>query len=175
MKVLILPGIGNSGVDHWQSHWERLNKNYTRVNQLNWDHPDCSEWCASLEKNVQSSGPDTILVAHSLGCLLVALWAAKTHLMIKAAMLVAVPNPNAPIFPSQTIGFKEPPMKPLPFKSIIVASTDDPYSDIKYSEECAAIWGSDVVNIGEAGHINSASNLGVWPEGHKILKRLQNN
>ncbi|WP_409418934.1 RBBP9/YdeN family alpha/beta hydrolase [Marinomonas sp. RS-M-Aa-14] len=172
MKVLILPGIGNSDVDHWQSHWEKLNKNYTRVNQLNWDHPDCSEWCASLEESVRSSGPDTILVAHSLGGLLVAHWAAKTHLRINAAMLVAVPDPNAPIFPSQAIGFKEPPMKPLPFKSIVVASINDPYSNIKYSEECASIWGSDIVNIGEAGHINSASGLGSWSEGHTILQKL---
>jgi hypothetical protein len=175
MKVLILPGIGNSGADHWQSHWEQLNKDYTRVNQLNWDHPNCSEWCASLEESVRSSGPNTILVAHSLACLQVVHWAAKTRLKIKAALLVAVPNPNATIFPSQAIGFKELPMERLPFKSIVVASTNDPYSDIKYSEECAAIWGSDVVNIGEAGHINSASNLGAWSEGHNILKRLQNN
>ncbi|MGO2510689.1 RBBP9/YdeN family alpha/beta hydrolase [Marinomonas polaris] len=175
MKILILPGIGNSGADHWQSHWEQLHKDYTRVNQLSWDNPNCLEWCASLEKSVRSSGSETILVAHSLACLQVVHWAAKTQLTIKAALLVAVPNPNAPIFPSQAIGFGALPMCRLPFKSIVVASTNDPYSSIKYSEECASIWGSDIVNIGEAGHINGTSGLGTWPEGHTILQQLKVN
>jgi len=175
MKVLILPGIGNSGPDHWQTHWELLNRNYTRVNQPNWDNPDCSEWCAALENKVKSSGPNTILVAHSLACLLVAHWAAKTHLKINAALLVAVPNPKAPLFPTQAIGFEALPMQRLPFKSIVIASTSDPYGDIRYSEECASIWGSEIVNIGDAGHINSTSGLGAWPEGHKILQKLQLN
>ena len=175
MKVLILPGIGNSGPDHWQSHWEQLNENYIRVNQLNWDNPNCSEWCASLEESVKSAGPDTILVAHSLACLLVAHWAAETHLKIKAALLVAVPNPKNPVFPTQAVGFEALPMHRLPFESIVIASTNDPYGGIRYSEECASLWGSDIVNIGDAGHINSSSGLGAWPEGHKILQQLQIN
>ena len=173
MKVLILPGIGNSGPDHWQSHWEQMNKSYTRVNQLNWDSPDRSEWCTLLEESVRSAGPDTILVAHSLACLLVVHWAAKTHLKIKAAMLVAVPNPNNPIFPTQAVGFEAFSIPRLPFKSIVIASTNDPYGGIRYSEDCASIWGSDIVNIGEAGHINGSSGLGPWPEGHKILQQLK--
>ena len=175
MTVLILPGIGNSGPDHWQSHWEQLNTQYTRVQQTNWDNPSCSEWCASLEKSVCAAGPDTFLVAHSLACLLVVHWAAVTSLSIKAALLVAVPNPNSPAFPTQAMGFEGLPMQRLPFASVVIASTNDPYASLGHSEECASIWGSELVNIGNAGHINSSSGLGAWPAGHKILQQLQIN
>ena len=173
MQVLTLPGIGNSGPDHWQSHWEQLNKNHTRVNQLNWDNPHCTEWIAALEQSVKRCGSNTILVAHSLACLLVAHWAAKTNLRIKAALLVAVPNPTSATFPIQAVGFTSLPMQRLPFKSTVIASNNDPYAGIAYAEECASAWGSNFVNIGDAGHINSASGLGAWPEGYKHLQRLQ--
>ena len=172
MKVLILPGIGNSGADHWQSYWEQLNGSYTRVNQLDWDNPKCSDWVVSLEEHVKNSGINTVLVAHSLACLLVAHWAAQTNLKIKAALLVAVPNPKNPIFPTQATGFEPLPMQRLPFKSTVIASTNDPYGGISYAEQCAAIWGSDLVNLGDAGHINSSSGLGAWPEGHKFLREI---
>lgn len=172
MKVLILPGIGNSGPDHWQSHWEQANRGYSRVEQLDWDSPVCSDWVASLEASVKHHGEETILVAHSLACLLVAHWAAKTELTIKAALLVAVPDPLGPVFPSQATGFAPLPMASLPFKSILIASADDPYGDIAHSEQCATSWGSTLVNIGEAGHINGASGLGAWPAGHRWLHEL---
>ncbi|MGY3944960.1 RBBP9/YdeN family alpha/beta hydrolase [Aeromonas tecta] len=172
MKVLILPGIGNSGPDHWQSHWERTNGGYSRVEQLDWDSPACSDWVASLEASVKHHGEETILVAHSLACLLVAHWAARTELTIKAALLVAVPDPQGPVFPTQATGFAPLPMASLPFKSILIASADDPYGDIAHSALCAASWGSTLVNIGEAGHINGASGLGAWPAGYQWLQEL---
>lgn len=173
MNVLILPGIGNSGPDHWQSHWQQLNTHYVRVNQLDWDNPNCSDWLIALEEGVNSAGPNTVLVAHSLACLLVAQWAARTTLQIKAALLVAVPNPASAIFPVQAVGFSPVPTQPLPFKSTVIASTDDPYGGIAYAEECASYWGSTLVNIGEAGHINSASGLGAWHAGHELLQSIQ--
>ena len=173
MNVLILPGIGNSGPDHWQSHWEQARNNYIRVNQSDWDNPKCADWVAALEGSVKRSGADTILVAHSLACLLVAHWAAQTNLPITAAFLVAVPNPKGPAFPTQAIGFDRLPIQRLPFKSMIIASTNDPYGGVAYAEERAAIWGSDLVNIGAAGHINSASGLGAWPAGHILLQQLK--
>lgn len=172
MKVLVLPGIGNSGADHWQSHWEKENRNYIRVNQDNWNSPHCVDWVASLEKSVKAAGTDTILVAHSMACLLVAHWAAQTSLPIKAALLVAIPSPQSPIFPVQATGFEPVPMQCLPFKSTVIASTDDPYGGIVYAEQCAMAWGSKLVNIGEAGHINNLSGLGRWPEGYELLQAL---
>jgi predicted alpha/beta hydrolase family esterase len=171
MNILMLPGFANSGPLHWQSLWEKANTNYLRVNQADWQNPNCSHWLAALEESVKAAGPNTILVAHSLGCLLVAHWAATTQLRIKAAMLVAVPNPASPLFPAQITGFTPVPMQRLPFNSIVVASSDDPYAQITYVEACAAAWGSALINIGAAGHINAASGLGAWAEGQRLLQQ----
>jgi hypothetical protein len=107
-----------------------------------------------------------------LACLQVAHWAAKTDLRIKAALLVAVPNPESPAFPAQAVGFSPLPKLRLPFKSTVIASSNDPYGGIAYAETCASIWGSNLVNIGDAGHINASSGLGAWREGHDFLQEL---
>ncbi len=175
MKMLILPGFGNSGPDHWQSLWEKSDPASVRLQQDDWDAPECAGWLNRLEAAVQASGPETVLVAHSLSCLLVAYWAAVTKLSVRAALLVALPEPACPMFPQQAIGFSKPPQKRLAFKSILVASADDPYGSIAYAQQCATAWGSKLVNIGNAGHINSESGLGDWPEGRKLLQRLMDN
>ena len=192
-RVLILPGIGNSGPEHWQSLWEASNPSFRRVEQRDWDTPVCSEWIASLEKAtaecvssalplvaagnatpppVSNSGPETVLVAHSLACLLVAHWAAVTKLRIRGALLVAVPDPEGANFPVEAIGFGPVPQKALPFRTIVVASTNDPYGSMDHASRCASIWGSDLVVINGAGHINSDSGLGEWREGFALLQRL---
>lgn len=170
--VLLLPGIGNSGPEHWQSHWEEQFPNFHRVIQRDWDKPICAEWVAAVEQAVGESGTQTILVAHSLACLVVAEWAASTRLCIAGALLVAVPDPEGPNFPQEAVGFRRNTQRPFSFPSIVVASENDPYASLPYSQQCAAQWGSRFVNIGAAGHINASSNLGRWEEGLKLLKML---
>jgi uncharacterized protein len=65
-KVLILPGIGNSGPLHWQSIWEQSHPEFVRFQQHDWDNPVCEEWVAVTEEAVRRTGPDVVLVAHSL-------------------------------------------------------------------------------------------------------------
>lgn len=170
--VLILPGIGNSGPEHWQSLWEKANPSFVRVQQRDWDHPACIEWLAVLEKSVARAGDDVVLVAHSLACVLVAHWAMRTNLKIKGVLLVALPNPDGPNFPKEAVGFSPLPMKPLAFSSILVASTNDPYGSVEFARSAASVWGSRFVNIGPAGHINSNSGLGEWNEGFSLLQQL---
>lgn len=169
--VLVLPGIGDSGPQHWQSRWEARNPAFRRVLQRDWDHPVCAEWSATLEQAAAASGADIVLVAHSLGSLLAAHWAIGTKQRIKAALLVAVPDPAGPAFPAEAEGFTVTRQR-LPFPSIVVASRNDPYADLAWSRACAAAWGSELVDIGDAGHINAASGLGEWPQGQALLQRL---
>jgi len=171
-SYLILPGYGNSGPEHWQSLWEAANPAFRRIEQRDWGRPVCAEWVAALEQAVANSGPNTVLVAHSLACLLVVHWAASTRLPIKAALLVAVPDPLGANFPSDALGFAPLPKQPLPFLSQMVASSDDPFSDQEYSQACAAAWGSRWMSIGAAGHINGSSGLGDWPQGLQLLRAL---
>lgn len=170
--VLIVPGIYNSGLEHWQSLWQAAHPNFQRVMQRDWDHPVCTEWVAALEQAVKEAGPLTILVAHSMGCLLVAHWAASTQLTIEGALLVSVPDPTGPNFPSEAVGFAPVPLNTLPFKSIVVASSDDPYGSMDHMQRCSSGWGSRFVAIGAAGHINAASGLGAWPNGYRLFETL---
>lgn len=174
LSVLILPGIGNSGPSHWQTLWESENPHFKRVEQRDWDHPVCQEWVAQLEQAVAQSGAQTILVAHSLACLVVAHWAASTQLSIAGAMLVAVPDPGGANFPAEAVGFSATPDTVFAFPSLVVASTNDPYGSFDYVQDRVRVWGSQLVNIGEAGHINAQSNLGNWREGFDLLQTLMN-
>jgi hypothetical protein len=171
--VLILPGIGNSGPQHWQSIWQQSNPEFVRVQQRDWDNPVCEEWVAAVEQAVTRAGSDVVVVAHSLACLVVAHWAAKQHAPIKAALLVAVPDCNGPNFPKEARGFTATPTEPFAFRSVVVVSDDDPYGSPELSERLAAAWRSRVVHIGSRGHINASSGLGAWPEGYELLNQLR--
>jgi predicted alpha/beta hydrolase family esterase len=171
-EALILPGIGNSGPGHWQSLWELAHPSFRRVAQRDWDDPEREEWVAILEATAAQAGPYVLLVAHSLGCLLVAHWAQHSTRPVRGALLVAVPNPSGDAFPAAGSSFGPVPLERLPFPSIVVASEDDPYGSLAYAQRCASAWGSRLVTIGPAGHINAASNLGMWPEGLELLELL---
>ncbi len=170
--ALILPGFGNSDPGHWQSLWQLENPGFKRVMQHDWINPICSEWIASLEKSVAVIDDRVVLIAHSLGCLLVAHWAAQTNLKIKGALLVAPPNPTSESFPEEIVGFSEIPLQTFTFPSIVVASSDDPYGDLEFTKSCATSWGSRFINAGALGHINTSSDVGAWSEGYSLYQQL---
>ncbi|WP_151705508.1 RBBP9/YdeN family alpha/beta hydrolase [Nitrincola alkalilacustris] len=170
--VLILPGYLNSDPDHWQSLWEQSYPSCSRVMQRDWERPDCDEWVAELEKRVAAAGPETVLVAHSMGCLLVAHWSSRTRLKIKGALLVAPPDPGGAQFPASAMGFGSLPAEAFGFPSIMVASSNDPYGELSFAQHCARDWGCQFINLGEAGHINTETGLGDWPYGISLLQQL---
>lgn len=172
LPVLILPGIGNSGPEHWQSLWEAKHPQFRRVQQRDWDQPERSEWVSALDRALRDCGPLAVIAAHSLGCLVVAHWASSHARPIGGALLVAPPDPDGPAFPREAVGFSPLPMAALPFASILVTSTDDPYSTLDFAKNCATAWNSRFVSVGAAGHINAASNLGEWADGEVLLREL---
>jgi len=171
-RILILPGVNGSGLDHWQTHWQRKLPGARRVEEEDWDHPRCDLWVAALEQAVAEAGPDTVLAAHSLGCLQVGHWAATTRRAVRGALLVAPPDPERADFPDVIQGFRPLPRQRLPFPSLLVASQDDPYSSFAFAGQLAADWGSTLIDVGCCGHINAASGLGDWPFGQDCLRRL---
>ncbi len=171
--VLILPGIGNPEPQHWQSLWEQSSSEFGRVQQRDWNNPVCEEWGAALEVAAKRAGSSVVVVAHSLACLVVAHWAAQEHASIKAALLIAVPDPTGPHFQKEAIGFSVTPTKPFAFPSVVVASTDDPYGTIEHVSRLAKAWGSHLVNIGACGHINASSDLETWPDGYELLSQFE--
>ena len=172
--TLILPGLHDSGPGHWQSRWEARDETMLRVLQDDWETPHCADWIAKLDQALTVTGPDTVLVAHSAGCALVAHWAVgDASMRVRGALLVAPSDPEAPSFPSGATGFAPIPLLRLRFRTIVVASSDDPYVTLSRARTFATAWGSDFVIIGEAGHINSDSGVDDWPEGLALLNTLR--
>ena len=170
-SVLIVPGIGNSGPAHWQTRWEQqAPARFVRVEQDDWERPDAAAWCAGFERAVSRSQEPVIVVAHSLGCLLAVMAAPRSAGRIAAAMLVSVPDPASAAFPrEETRGFESVPREALPFPSLVVMSSNDPYGSVEHARGLASAWGSEFTCIGDAGHINAASGLGDWPQGRALL------
>jgi predicted alpha/beta hydrolase family esterase len=160
-RTLILPGLHNSDPDHWQSRWEARDWSLSRVIQNDWETPRCGDWVARLDQALTLTGPDAVLVAHSAGCALVAHWAIRhPSRRIRGALLVAPSDPEVPSFPPGPTGFAPMPLRRLPFRSVVVASSNDPYVTVLRAQAFATAWGSELVMIREAGHINSTSDLG---------------
>ncbi len=170
--ALIVPGIGNSGPRHWQTLWERQHPEWRRVQQRDWDRPVREEWLRGLDAAMTEPPQPTILIAHSMGCLLVAHWAQRSSVPVRAALLVAPPDPTGPAFPPAVQGFETVPSEKIRFPSLVVASSDDPFGSVAYARRCAADWGSAFVEIGAVGHINAESDLGDWPAGFALLEQL---
>ncbi|MCC9134953.1 RBBP9/YdeN family alpha/beta hydrolase [Pontibacter silvestris] len=171
-KVLILPGLGSSGPEHWQSLWEARNPMFKRVEQENWDAPNCKDWVRKLQEEVQQFTEDIVLVAHSLACITVVHWARQYPRSIKGVLLVAPPDVEREDFPNEVTGFSPIPLVKLPFKSVVVASTNDEYVSIERARFFSENWGSEFINVGALGHINSASGLSDWKEGQELLQKL---
>lgn len=170
--VFILPGLYNSGPDHWQTHWE--NKyGFIRILQKDWETPVCDDWIKTIDEKISEHNPeDVVLIGHSLGCCTIIKWAQQYKRVIKAALLVAPSDTEAPGYPSGTSGFTPMPLYTLPFPSIVIASSNDEYVSIERATHFAHHWGSKFVNAGDVGHINSATNLEDWPFGYSILETL---
>ena len=171
---LVLPGLGNSGVDHWQSYWCMAFRNATRVLQDEWDNPRLAEWLPRLEVAIARGKRPAVLICHSLSCSLAAHWAARNSKgRVAAAFLVAPSDIESDAHtPPSTRDFAPMPLMPFPVPSLVVASTDDPYVTVARAQEFAKAWGADFCNAGELGHINSASRLGNWPQGLLMLGQL---
>ncbi len=171
--ILIVPGLYNSGPDHWQSHWERELPNAERVDQTDWERPALGDWTISLAEAVRQN-PGAILVAHSLGCALVAHLSQVTGGRgIGGALMVAPADVNREGPAGRLLtGFSPIPRQRLSFPSLVVASRDDPYVAIERAEAFARGWGSKFVDLGRAGHINVASGHGAWVKGRALLAEL---
>ena len=172
IRGLILPGLYDSGPEHWQTVWERDDPTFVRVVQRDWETPIRQEWVGALETVVANSGDDIVLIAHSAGCALVAFWAAATPLRVRGALLVAPADTESMNYPVGPTGWRPLPRVRLPFPSIVVASSNDEFVTLDRAREFADSWGSRFVPIGAAGHINADSGLGYWPRGRELLAEL---
>ncbi len=174
-SYLIIPGLGGSGPDHWQTKWETQLPNARRVQQEDWDRPDKDAWIANLDKCVADSQAPLVLIAHSLACALVAHWAGQSaHTdKVHGALLVAPADVDSTEHtPSEARCFAPMPLELLPFKTLVLASLNDPYVAPERAHYFAACWYGGFLDVGELGHVNADSNLGDWPQGRDLLSSI---
>lgn len=172
-KILLLPGWQDSDPPHWQSRWEAVHGDH-RVEQHDWMHPLRGDWSARLEEAVLAASSQVAFVAHSLGCILVAAWAAHSRHTDKvaAALLVAPGDLERDDLRQMIPGWAPIVRRPLPFPSLMIAASDDPYCEAARARRMAQDWGARFIDAGPGGHLNSESGLGDWPAGRKLLDDL---
>lgn len=172
--VLLLPGWQNSDPEHWQSRWE-CRYGYHRLEQHDWQRPLRGDWSARLQEHLVDAPAPVVLVAHSLGCILTAWWAAHSPLArskVRAALLVAPGDVEQADLQPHLPGWSPVALQSLPFPSVLVGSQNDPYCAQARAQQFAQAWGSQWVDAGAAGHINTATGLGDWDAGHALLQNL---
>lgn len=173
LRVLLLPGWRNSGPGHWQTLWERQH-GFERVEQADWEWPRRGDWMARLDEALLADARPAVLVAHSLGCQLVASWAGHSGhtARVRAALLVAPPDTEREDLPPQLFNWRPMRRPRLPFPAAVLASSDDPYCTIGRAAALAQDWGASFSELGALGHLNGDSGLGDWPEGLQRLRAL---
>ncbi|MGE0006024.1 MAG: RBBP9/YdeN family alpha/beta hydrolase [Parvibaculaceae bacterium] len=171
--AIIVPGIGGSGPDHWQSVWEKNDPALTRFQPASWDHPGLEDWIASLDAAIGAAPGRPFLIVHSLSCLLVAHWSVRSTKQIRGAFLVSVPDPESPPFPPAARSFGGAPRTRFSFPALVVASSNDPFGTTDYSRSRAGEWGAGYVVAGAHGHINGASGLGEWKQGAALFEAFK--
>lgn len=172
--ILILPGLGNSGAGHWQRRWSERFPTGRIVEQAEWNRPRLAAWVERIQQDVMMATRPVVLVAHSQAVSAV-VHAARGFVdtKVRGALLVSPPDhERAAGLPAAVHGFGKVPRDPLPFPSMLVISTNDPYCSVESAADMAAAWGSELHLARNAGHINVESGHGPWPEGLLIFTRL---
>jgi predicted alpha/beta hydrolase family esterase len=166
-KILIVPGLHNSGPSHWQTWFQSRVPDTWRVEQPDWQRTCLSDWAQRVREEIDGADAPVWIVAHSFGCLAAVTAAFARPEAILGALLVAPADPDRFRIPHVLLEEK------LAFPSLVVASETDPWVHIRTARDWAERWGSDFANIGPAGHINVDSGHGPWPEGLRFFEKLR--
>jgi len=167
--VIIIPGWRNSGPGHWQTLWAESLPSVMHVEQDDWVAPVRQAWVDRLGETIACAPGPVVVVAHSLGCITTAHLPSGVAARIQGALLVAPADPERR---GVLADFAPVPYQRLPYRSVLVASGNDPYCPVRTAGAYARAWGSEFVRLNDAGHINVDSGHGHWPLGLALLQSL---
>jgi len=179
--TLIVPGVGGSEYDHWQSWLQRQLMSCSRVQQKDWNLPILKDWIEQFVKTVRPIKEDIQIVAHSFGCLTtIAALAQHPELNAKIKKLVLVAPANPARFGDAGFArdsnndyaayFQQ--LK-ISVPTTMIISENDPWLGFEDAQNLAKAWKQKPVSVGLAGHINVASGYGPFPEIFKHLISAQ--
>ena len=177
IHTVIVPGVGGSEHDHWQSWLQRQLKSCSRVQQQDWNKPVLHAWVEQFVKTVQAIQEPIQIVAHSFGCLTtVAALAQHPELNQKIKNLVLVAPANPARFGDA--GFARESQNDyqqyfhqlkLQVPTQMIISENDPWLNFQDALQLAKTWKIRPKNLGQVGHINVASGFGPFPEIYDFL------
>jgi predicted alpha/beta hydrolase family esterase len=162
-RCLLVPGRGIPLPQHWMSRWADADPDFRWAPEPPGPPYVAHERVAALHAAVTAGDEPAVLVAHSAGRLTAVFWAARHTGPVRAALLVTPPLVEV---------FGPIPRTPLPFRTIVVASRNDPYTTFEQFEDLARDWGADLHDAGAVGHLNSAAGFGPWPDGERLVRTL---
>ena len=165
-SIILVPGFGDHTQDYWMHRWQAKLSMARTIQLTNWNHASRAHWVESITETVNQATKPVVLVGHSLGVAAIAHAVPHFARAVAGAFLVALSDWNRPdLLPGITHDFAPIPQHPLPFKSVLVASRNDPYCEFHVAEAYARHWHAALIDAGESGHINTESGHGPWPEG----------
>ena len=179
--VLIVPGLRDHVPQHWQTLLAARLPRVQAVPPMGREDLDCERRVQAIEEAVGATTGPVLIVAHSGGCVMVAHWARVTvhAARVKAALLATPPDFDRPMpegYPTldalETGGWLPVPRQRLPFRSLVAASRNDPLGRFERVAQLAADWGSELLDLGEVGHLNPSSGYGEWPMATALIEQL---
>jgi hypothetical protein len=165
---VLVPGLNNSGPEHWQSLWQLRLAFWQRITQSRWDDADIGRWTGAIRRKLAGTSQPAILVGHSFGALASVAFALDPARTAALAGLMLV----APAEPMRFNIEDDVPAAPLGLPAVVVASRNDPLMSFPRAAQWAEAWGASLVDLGEAGHINAQAGFGAWPYGLSVLAEL---
>ena len=177
--LVIVPGLREHVADHWQTLLaDRLDRSRT-VPPLEHDRLSIAARVTALDRVLAEITGPVILVAHSAGVVITVHWAKQHSRHIAGALLATPPDLDTPLpegYPTpdelRRNGWLPVPRDPLPFPSVVAASTNDPLARFDRVTGLARDWHSRLVTIGPVGHLNPASGYGPWPAAEELIGTL---
>lgn len=179
--VLIIPGLRDHVEAHWQSLLAASLPEARTVPPLGREDLDCARKVQAIESAVASIAGPVLIVAHSGGCIMVALWARASAQVgrVHAALLATPPDFERPMpegYPTLAAleegGWMPVPRTRLPFPSLVAISDNDPLGEPSRVQALAEDWGSQILRLGSVGHLNPASGYGPWPQAQDLIEQL---
>jgi uncharacterized protein len=178
VRLLVIPGLNDSGPAHWQT-WlhAHFSRHALRVEQDDWANADLARWSQQIEITLaRHPRARWVAVAHSFGCL-----ALLRHLLqrevephdatrvgtgIRSALLVA------PADPAKFGVAAKLPQSRLTVPSVLLASETDPWMKLESAVAWSRLWGSQLINLGDAGHINAEAGFGPLPQAKTLVEAM---
>lgn len=165
-KILLVPGLHNSGPDHWQSRWHQQFPQWQRMLGLPWDKPDLTVWSAKLASKLRSRRSRVHLVAHSFGALTAIAAARLQPDKVSSILIVAPADPARFGIPDEALAGS------IKVSAQLIASRNDPWMSFERAEYWSRKWQVPLFDAGEVGHINAQSGHGEWSQGLNLLNTL---